>query len=174
MKSISIYQSQDEAKLAFEVHQNAEISEIRLAKAMMQSREIDDLAKMPIEVRFDYRCEPIGAFSNPLQLAISFELIGVDASAGKTNGPRGGQDGEAFRIECTYHVRYDVSKTFTISPDHVSAFKNGNAIFNTWPYFREYLQDSMQRMGLPPVIAPFLRLRVKSKAVSPARRAKKS
>ena len=49
----------------------------------------------------------------------------------------------------------------------MKAFQNGNAIFNLWPYFRECLQNNLQRMGLPPLTAPFLRLQLKPKLRKP-------
>ena len=53
---------------------------------------------------------------------------------------------------------------FEIASEHVKAFKDGNAIFNAWPYFREYLRNNLQRMGMPPLTAPFLRLQPKPKS----------
>ena len=64
-------------------------------------------------------------------------------------------------LECTYAVDYQLREGFEPSPKQVKAFKDGNVIFNCWPYFREYLQNSVQRMGFPPLVAPFLRVQPK-------------
>jgi hypothetical protein len=50
-----------------------------------------------------------------------------------------------------------------LTPERVKAFKDGNAIFIAWPYCRQYPQNSLQRMGLPPLAAPFLRLQPQTK-----------
>jgi hypothetical protein len=71
--------------------------------------------------------------------------------------------GPVVTVECAYEVDYLVREKFELRADHVTAFKDGNAIFNAWPYFREFLQSSLQRMGLPPLVAPFLRLQPRAK-----------
>lgn len=37
------------------------------------------------------------------------------------------------------------------SEQHVVAFHGGNAIFNCWQYFREFIQSATARMGFPPL-----------------------
>ncbi len=40
----------------------------------------------------------------------------------------------------------------------VGAFAHFNSAFNAWPYWREYVQSMTQRLGLPPVTIPILRV----------------
>jgi hypothetical protein len=74
----------------------------------------------------------------------------VDKKLGKKETP--------VSVECTFAVDYELQEGFQPSAMQVRAFKDGKVVFNCRPYFREYLQDSVQRMGFPPLTAPFLRV----------------
>jgi len=168
MNAIAIEQAQDETKLAFDVHQNAAISRIRLARAKVVSQAIDEAPKTHIEVTFNFKSKPMSAPQNVLRLEIAFRMAGIEEKEeSKEDAPEKKPDGKkpepVVLVECAYEVDYILREGFEITPEHVKAFKDGNAIFNTWPYFREYLQNNLQRMGLPPLAAPFLRLQPKPK-----------
>ena len=69
----------------------------------------------------------------------------------------------AVTVECAYAADYTIIRDgFVPSSEQAKAFREGNAIFNLWPYFREYLQSSLLKMGLPALTAPFLCLRPKA------------
>ncbi len=168
MNAILIEQAPEEARLAFEVHQNAAIERIRLARAKAMSKSVTEAASAPIAVTFTFKSKAIEAPDDILRLEVAFRMAGVEEPDDDAPGARRGQP-EAKKpepvvsLECAYEVDYALNAGFEITPEHVSAFKDGNAIFNAWPYFREYLQSSLQRMGLPPLTAPFLRLQPKPK-----------
>jgi preprotein translocase subunit SecB len=46
---------------------------------------------------------------------------------------------------------YSVGKSF------FDVFKNVNLPLNSWPYLREFVQSTVQRMNLPPLTLPFVR-----------------
>lgn len=167
MNAIVIEQTQGETKLAFEVHQNAAINRIRLARAKVVSQTINE-AQTPIDVMFNFKSKPTTAPPNVLRLEIAFRMAGIEEKQeGKEDAPEKKSDEKkpepVVLVECAYEVDYVLREGFEITPEHVRAFKDGNAIFNAWPYFREYLQSNLQRMGLPPLTAPFLRLQPKPK-----------
>jgi hypothetical protein len=163
MSAIVIEQNQDETKLAFEVHQNAAINRIRLARAKVASQAIDEAPKTPVTVTFNFKSKPMSAPANVLRLEIAFRMAGVEEKeAGKKGAPEKKPE-PVVLVECAYEVDYILREGFEITSEHVKAFKDGNAIFNAWPYFREYLQNNLQRMGLPALTAPFLRLQPKLK-----------
>lgn len=163
MNAIVIEQTQDETKLAFEVHQNAAINRIRLARAKVASQAMDDAPKTPITVIFNFKSKPMAAPPKVLRLEIAFRMTGMqEKKEGKKSTP-GKKPEQVVLVECAYEVDYVLREGFEITAEHVKAFKDGNAIFNAWPYFREYLQNNLQRMGLPALTAPFLRLQPKPK-----------
>jgi hypothetical protein len=168
MNAIVIEQTQDETKLAFEVHQNGAINRIRLARAKVASQAIDKAPKSHISVVFNFKSKPLSAPPNVLRLEIAFRMAGIEEKEeGKEDAPGKKPDDKkpetVVLVECAYEVDYVLREGFEITAEHVKAFKDGNAIFNAWPYFREYLQNNLQRMGLPALTAPFLRLQPKPK-----------
>ena len=164
MNAIVITQDQDETKLAFEVHQNAVIDRLRLTRAKVTSRPNDEAGTSRIRVSFNFRSKPLVAPANILRLEVAFRMVGTELEADvKDFAGKGKKPEPPVVVECAYEVDYVLHEDFQITPDHVKAFQEGNAIFNVWPYFREYLQSTLQRMGLPPLVAPFLRLQPKRK-----------
>jgi hypothetical protein len=163
MNAIVIEQTQDETKRAFEVHQNAAINRIRLARAKVASATIDEAPKSHISVAFNFKSKPLSAPPNVLRLEIAFRMAGIKEKVEGEEDAPGKKPEPVVLVECAYEVDYVLREGFEITAEHVKAFKDGNAIFNAWPYFREYLQNNLQRMGLPALTAPFLRLQPKAK-----------
>jgi len=164
MNAIVIEQTQDDAKLAFEVHQNAAIQRIRLARARVASQAIDEAPRATVSVKFTFKSKALTAPPNILRLEIAFRMAGVEEPSQEdvdAERPESLKSEPVVLVECAYEVDYLLRESFAISAEHKKAFKDGNGIFNIWPYFREYLQSNLQRMGLPPLVAPFLRLQPK-------------
>ena len=132
------------------------------------SAAIDEAPKSHISVAFNFKSKRLNAPPNVLRLEIAFRMAGIEEKEEGNDDalekkPDGKKPEPVVSVECAYEVDYVLNEDFEITPEHVKAFKDGNAIFNAWPYFREYLQNNLQRMGLPPLIAPFLRLQPKPK-----------
>ena len=63
-----------------------------------------------------------------------------------------GESDVALRIQATYEVRYTASAPMT---DRIFAeFRQRNLPVNVWPYFREYLQSALCRVGWPVLTLP--------------------
>jgi hypothetical protein len=60
------------------------------------------------------------------------------------------------RIEARFIIGYEAPDLSTSSDDQVLAFAKLNGVFNAWPYWREYLQSTSSRLGLPGVMVPLL------------------
>ena len=66
------------------------------------------------------------------------------------------RDGEeAVLVSAVFHVIYKLTTT-GLPNELVEQFGKINGIFNAWPYWRELLQSTLQRMGLPPIVLPLL------------------
>jgi len=62
-------------------------------------------------------------------------------------------------VAAKFVLVYSVKSFEGIDEDHVHAFSLTNGVFNAWPYWREFVQTTTGRMGLPrPVIVPVFRL----------------
>jgi hypothetical protein len=175
MNPILIEQSPEETKLAFEVHRNASIEKVRLSRTKSTALSAEAWADAQITVGFNFKTKELAGPERVMRLEISFRMKGTrspeetdDGSESSIPEPNLTQPNleQLIAIECAFEVDYALQDDFVPSPEHVKAFREGNAVFNVWPFFREYLHSQMQRMGLPPLTAPFLRIVPKPKKVA--------
>lgn len=157
MNHIRLEQSREEVSLAFEVHKNASITDVRLSKSRLTSHQLEESREGPIVVKFVIRSRSADAPKGILRVEVDFRMVG-EVEASRAKGPASSKPLPVMTVESTYVVDYELREGFEPSAQHVKAFREGNVIFNCWPYFREYLQESVQRMGFPGLTAPFLRV----------------
>ena len=60
-------------------------------------------------------------------------------------------------IETSFELQYRLPEGFRVEPQTLTTFAETNGIYNAWPYWREFVQSTLARMGLPPVVLPLLR-----------------
>jgi hypothetical protein len=170
VRPITIEQSTAKAKLAFEIHRNAQIDSVRLSRAQFHSRHPSELEGEGVKLDFGFRAEQRPSPSGVLRIAVSFRVSvepaeTVTQSSGRESvrGSKKATPSEEapLAVEVGFETDYTLRDGFVPSDEAIVAFKDGNAIFNVWPYFREFLQSSTTRMGHPPLTAPFLKLRPK-------------
>ncbi len=157
MTPITIQQTAEQAKLAFELHTRAEIESVRLLKSRVASRSLLEPLRGPIALRLKHKARQAPAPKGLLRLEISFHLSGVEEKAPSAEDSRMGRQ-PLVLVECTWEADYRLAEKYQPTPEAVKAFKDGNAVFNCWPYFREYVQNTITRMNLPPLTLPLLRL----------------
>lgn len=61
-------------------------------------------------------------------------------------------------IAATFELTYKLPKKLSVSSGELKVFANTNAVFNAWPYFREFIQSMFVRMTLPPPILRVYRM----------------
>jgi hypothetical protein len=66
-------------------------------------------------------------------------------------------EGQASRIGATYLAVYKVTTEKIFEDANVQAFAQMNGLLHIWPYWREFVQSSAQRLGLPPITLPVVR-----------------
>lgn len=59
-------------------------------------------------------------------------------------------------ITTTFMLVYELTDFDGLTDDHYSQFAKTNGVFNAWPYWREYVQSTTVRMGLPTLTVPVL------------------
>ncbi len=64
----------------------------------------------------------------------------------------------ALQVSGSFALSYQLKPGYEPKADEMDAFKDGNAVFNCWPYFREFVQSMCSRMGLQIAPVPLLRL----------------
>jgi len=154
MIDFTILQTDEETQLAVAVHQNAQISNVRLARAKVTTDRPEVAVKDLVSVSMAVKAKQVEGPAGQFLVEVSFRLAGSrkgDQSKSRT----------AFCVECTFEVAYQLRPEFTPTAEQAKAFKDGNAIFNCWPYCRQYVQETIQRIGYPPLVLPFLRVQTK-------------
>jgi preprotein translocase subunit SecB len=62
------------------------------------------------------------------------------------------------RIMSTFELIYSLPEVIKPTPEEVNAFCKTNAMLNSWPYWREFVQNTIVRMNMPPLTLPLFRL----------------
>jgi hypothetical protein len=145
-----IEQDQRQLQEAVAFHRNADIRSIRLAQSRVWSQPLSVLSK-PENLNFDISFDPGELRSDGTCLAVEtdFKLSVTDNSNDRT---------PMIVIECKFEAEYELSPGFSPSENQIEAFRAANAIFNCWPFFREYVLNTAARMSFPPPPIPFLRI----------------
>lgn len=154
MSSLTISQTKEETAHAIAVNQNAQITNVRLARAKIDADRPAIATKNPITISMDFKAKHIEGESGQLLVEVSFNVAGA-----QNEGPS--KIKTVFCINCTFELSYDLKPEFAPTVEQIRAFKDGNAIFNCWPYCRQYVQETILRLGYPPLILPFLRVQTK-------------
>jgi hypothetical protein len=79
-------------------------------------------------------------------------VVRVDASdtAGEPDPP--------VSVDVTIALTYSLSDAHSVAHEVLEEFARVNGAFNAWPYWREYVQATLSRMNLPPLVLPVFRV----------------
>ncbi|MGH9622171.1 MAG: hypothetical protein ACRD4Q_07885 [Candidatus Acidiferrales bacterium] len=156
--SILIEQEEEKVANAFEVNRNVVLRSIRLASATLTSTRLEEVDNVALQTQVSFEPTNVSSEAETLVLSVSFvfRIIEGENRAGA----------EIVRIDCQLEADYGVRPDCVLTDQQIAAFHSGNAIFNCWPFFREYVQNSTVRMNYPAPPIPLLRLIPKRKLVS--------
>jgi preprotein translocase subunit SecB len=144
--------------LAVEVAQRIEIESIRLLSASA-SQQPQVVTEKPPDIEMEVAAQ---AAMNPQQQKIAvrakFTLIG--RYPGQTQEP------PPLLIVAEFELVYALATLEGLGEAHFRAFGEINGVYNAWPYWREFVQSTLVRMGLPSLTIPVYR---PTKKARPAR-----
>jgi len=63
-----------------------------------------------------------------------------------------------FLVNCVFEVCYRLRESYVPSEAERQSFSRGTAVFNCWPYAREFFRDITARLGHPTPALPLLRI----------------
>lgn len=135
---------EDFKKLYSEFIEGLELKEIYLRSANIKYLEEVNFKKpVLIKTKTTARLEPLS--NNDFKV---YQKYNLEAKSKE-------EEKKYVLITCEFVVLYGSkmkpnSKLFDV-------FKNYTLRLNTWPYFREFVHNSIARMNLPPMIAPLLK-----------------
>jgi len=136
-------------KLVAQITPHVEIEDVRLLR-MSARVYTNGLAEAGKKVRLRLssksRCKQIGT---KLSAEVRFALIGVQE-----------QDvtKKVVDLSALLEISYRLTKEVELTPKQLSAFGKLNVLYNAWPYWREFVQNTVARMALPPLVVPVFRI----------------
>ena len=147
--SVVIEQNSEQLKASLAFHSRVELHSICLLEAKIERLQDWKKLESPIKIEVEHTAKQAHLGEDDAEIATAFRFRAVDSSRFKT---------EALSVECTYQASYSLAPEYKPSAAEIEAFQLGNAVFNAWPFFREFVQTNVARMGLPVPPVPFLRL----------------
>jgi hypothetical protein len=148
MSSIVIEQDKSQAQLAFRLHTRADIASVRMMESAFACKVRLEDVKFPLLPALKHEAENAVVAGRKLTIPIKFGFRAVSED----------KESEVIVVACRLEVEYDLDEGYVPSWEEIEAFRQGNAIFNCWAYFREYVQSTVARMNYPPITLPFLRM----------------
>jgi len=70
----------------------------------------------------------------------------------------------SYSLVAKFRLVYRINPGDSLSGDDIENFVHWNAVFNAWPYWREYLSSTVNRANLPRIYAPVMRLPIDAPA----------
>ncbi len=133
--------------LAAPVSERVEVMEILLAESMTKRGAIRDglPAKLAMSVNVETQVDKDEkVVCVRLRFVLSVKYDEAD-------------DEELLRIEAQFVLRYSMPSFEGLKKANIAAFGKLNGLYNAWPYWREFVQSTTVRMGLPPLTVPVYR-----------------
>jgi hypothetical protein len=151
-----ISQTKEEVRLAGAIYAHATLEAVHLVSCSASAANGADLSSFiePFSmalVRSD--AESRGVSDRMLTIDLHFAVESRDSSDPRRT---------IFSIGSTFRLAYRLEDGIEPEESNIRAFMNGNAIFNCWPYLREFTQNLSARMGHFPPLLPLLLVGSKS------------
>ncbi|MBL8878202.1 MAG: hypothetical protein JNG88_03690 [Phycisphaerales bacterium] len=133
--------------LGLAVSDRIEIKDVSLIEARVLRRDFSDNASYRVEIQRKARVLDRDSKSFRVVAELRF-LAFQNHENSQTVG---------VEVSAVFSLRYAISDDPSLTDENFDAFAQSNGVFNAWPYFREFLQSSLVRVGLPPFTLPVLR-----------------
>ena len=115
------------------------LEQIRLSKSSIESKSIDVSSDAQLKHSFD-ATTILNREAGTLSIRASLTVVA----------------GDFVQIDADFVLDYSFDKSIPITDEVATAFGRINGIHNVWPYWREYVQSTSMRVGLPPIILPLM------------------
>jgi hypothetical protein len=138
----------EQAEKAVAVSDRVQLMDVRLLESKAEQKPIDDdlPQRMVTKVLVDYHVD------NQEGTIDVFPHLFLHVK--RDNAP----EEILIRIEARFAITYAIHSTESLTPENYEAFSERNAVFNIWPYWREFVQSTTVRMGLPALTLPVFRV----------------
>ncbi len=144
-----ISQNQEEIRAAIALQTRCELRSVWLFGSTASRAPSDVNLTQPYSLTVSHQSKARIDSKGLLSVEVEFQVNGIDSSS--TPLP-------VFSLSCSYELTYLLDGSVLPSSDEINAFKDGNAVFNCWPYAREFVQNTCVRMGHATPPLPLLRI----------------
>jgi len=156
-----IEQDVEEAKLAWQATQSLAIEAVLLQSAQVTKGKVaDDTERLNTSAAFKPIALKLEKDSDSVVFLTGFHY-GIESS--KQEKQRETSEPVAS-IKCVFESRYFKIPQVEIEEAALKAFHESTVIYAAWPFFREFVQSSVTRMGFAAPPLDFLMVRVKPHA----------
>jgi len=138
-----------DVSLAAQVSDKVEIVNVLLKQSSCYRKPEAGKTKIGLEIKCDIKHE-VDKKNSIIIVFPDFRLKGYHEKQQKEE--------PILNIEAVFVLIYRISSFTDLGKEHFEAFANTNGIYNAWPYWREYVQNTIARMGLPPLTIPVFRI----------------
>lgn len=142
-------------ELAAVISEKVQITDVRVVECRAElSAKNDSLDELELRVSTDlavaYAVEPV---CNEIHVLPEFTLSGFATARDKRNE----NEAELLTISCRFLLIYEAPSVAEFPRANLEAFAKLNGVYNAWPYWREFVQNIVARMGLPRLVVPVFR-----------------
>jgi hypothetical protein len=151
--------------IANEVAQKVQIEDVCLVNTRAVRNVRPD--SLPGDVHFDFECNhTLDRDEKRLAARVHYRFHARYDGEQNVGDPL---ENAPLCVYAIFRANYKLESLDGLSDAHIAAFATLNGAFNTWPYWREYLQSTLSRMGLPPITVPVFQPRKIAKLFEKAR-----
>jgi hypothetical protein len=144
--------AQSEAEIAEKakhVSDRVQIIDIRLLESRADQKRFDE--GLPRRMTQSIEVEThLSRESSRLEVFPRFSLV--------VKRKDGSPEDLLVRIEARFAITYAVQSLEELTEVNYEAFGQRNGVYNAWPYWREFVQSTTVRMGLPALTLPVYRV----------------
>lgn len=151
MSEPSTKRDSEVAEKAKPVSERVQILEIRLLESRSEQKRFEEEASkrimqtIQVETHLDQKHSKLVVFPHFMLLVKRHDASPEDIFV---------------RIEARFAITYSIDPQEGLTQDNYDAFGERNGVYNAWPYWREFVQSTTVRMGLPPLTLPVFRVGV--------------
>src|ERR1022692_207970 len=146
---MQISQTKEQIQALSAVQANCEIQSITLLYCNVTRAKAGAKFKEPYSVKPALSNIAPSRYGELLVVEVSFEYSAWDSSEPSER---------LFQVLCTFEVAYQLRDGYDPTGEEIASFSKGTAVFNCWPYAREFLQDVTSRIGHRAPALPLLRI----------------
>jgi len=130
------------------IARNATLEEIYLVESKIKSHPINrDPKGIIIEQKCGTELFNIDSDNNIIHILCNFLVVAYSKENRKN---------VLMSIEASFASSYQIDTLEKFNKNEINMFVRINPLYNTWPYWRELVQNFTMRMGFPALVVPLL------------------